>query len=392
MLSYYTTIILITMVALLVLCVLVHDNTEISKKQKNVFYLTYLLICLAAASEWAGIQLSGHDTISKILLLTVKCADYILTPMAGGAMVRQLGLRNRGFIVLNIILIGNTLFQIIASFFGWMTVIDENNHYSHGSLYFVYVIIYLLVIAVVIVEFLIYGKGFPKQNRKSLYSVMALVLIGILMQEILGGEYRTAYVSMAFGAAFLYIHYFEYSQIDANEHINKQRELLQKDSMTGLFSHYAYSMALKKYDAAGTLPADLAAFSIDINGLKVTNDTFGHIAGDELICGAAQCIRKVFGSYGECYRTGGDEFIVLAHSDRALADDLIHQLAQKTAGWNGKLIHKLSLSAGYALAKDHDVISAEKLIVYADKGMYADKKQYYQRPENNRRTVTNAYP
>lgn len=31
-------------------------------------------------------------------------------------------------------------------------------------------------------------------------------------------------------------------------------------------------------------------FLIDINGLKVINDTIGHAAGDELICGAADCI------------------------------------------------------------------------------------------------------
>ena len=385
MLSYYTIITLITIGALIVLCVLVHDNIRITKKQKIIFYLTYLFIGLAAAAEWVGLQLNGNTMFPRWLLLAVKCLDYILTPLAGVAFVRQLELRNRGFTILNFLLIGNTIFQIIAAFFGWMVTIDGNNCYSHGPLYFIYIILYLSVVAIVVIEFWIYGKGFPNQNRYSLYSVMSLVLIGILAQEILGGEYRTAYLSMAIGASMLYIHYLEYAQIDDEDHINKQRELLNSDSMTGLLSRYAYSKALMQYDEHDSLPDDLAAFSIDINGLKKVNDTYGHAAGDELICGAAECIQKVFSSHGFCYRTGGDEFIVLAHAGHILAEALVHQLADEVAAWDGELIHKLSLSVGYALASDHQDISAEKLVIFADEKMYSDKKQFYQRPENNRR-------
>ena len=385
MLSYYSVITLITTGALIVLCVLVHDNTRITKKRKTIFYLTYLLIGLAAAAEWVGLQLNGNDALPHWLLLTVKCIDYILTPLAGAAFIRQLEQRNRGFTILNTILIGNTVFQIIAAFFGWMVTIDGNNCYSHDPLYFIYIIIYLSVVAIVIAEFWIYGKGFPKHNRYSLYSVMMLVLIGILAQEILGGEYRTAYFSMAFGASMLYIHYLEYVQIDDEDHINKQRALLNRDSMTGLLSRYAYSNALNKFDKHDSLPDDLVAFSIDINGLKTVNDTYGHAAGDELICGAAKCIQKVFSPYGFCYRTGGDEFIVLAYAGYNHAEALVHQLADEAAAWDGKLIHTLSLSVGYALASDHKNVSAEKLIIFADEKMYADKDRFYQRPENSRR-------
>ena len=103
----------------------------------------------------------------------------------------------------------------------------------------------------------------------------------------------------------------------------------------------------------------------------------GHAAGDELICGAANIIDKVFGSYGLCFRTGGDEYIVLARTDRLMAEELIYQLIKEADAWNAKLIHQLSLSAGYALAADHEGVSAEKLIVFADKGMYSEKNRYY---------------
>ena len=141
-----------------------------------------------------------------------------------------------------------------------------------------------------------------------------------------------------------------------------------------------------KYHEGEKLPDDFAAFSIDINGLKIANDTLGHAAGDELICGAAECIDKVFSPIGNCFRTGGDEFIVLAHSDRKHADELLSQLSKATSSWSGSMIKKLSVSAGYALASDYGDISLEKLIIHADEVMYDEKNRYYRKAENDRRT------
>ena len=278
MFTYYSMITLITLAALLVLCVLVRDNSRIGKKQKIVFYLSYLFIGLAAAAEWAGVQLNGNESIPQCLLLAVKCADFTLTPMTGGALVRQTGASNRRLTALNILLVGNTVFQLIAVFFGWMTVIDATNHYSRGPLYFIYILVYLAVFAIVIVEFWHYGKGFAGQNRYSLYSILVPVLTGILMQEVFDESFRTAYISMTLGAAMLFIHYVEYAQLDDADRIKQQKQLLYRDSMTGLFSRYAYSGELKQYDAKGALPDDLAVFSIDINRLKTVNDSLGHAA------------------------------------------------------------------------------------------------------------------
>ncbi|HCA04596.1 MAG TPA: hypothetical protein DEO32_01730 [Ruminococcaceae bacterium] len=391
MFTYYTVITLISIASLLVLCVLVHENGRIRRKQKTVFYLTYLFIGLAALAEWTGIQLNGNQNIPQWLLIAVKCTDYLLTPLTGGALVKQINVRNRGLTVLNGVLLGNIAFQIIAAFFGWMTQIDSGNNYRHGPLYFVYIIIYLVVISVVVVEFFIYGKGFARQNRHSLYAIMCFVLCGILVQEICGGEFRTAYLTMTIGVVLLFIHYVEYAQLDAEDRLSKQEQLLYKDTMTGLYSRHAYSNALKVFDAKGALPEDLVAFSVDINGLKTVNDTMGHAAGDELICGAADCIQRVFGAYGKCYRTGGDEFIVLARGSREKAEALLKQLATETEVWSGKLIHNLSVSAGYALVTDHAGITAEKLIIFADKGMYEDKSRFYRQSGNEKRVYSFAY-
>ena len=182
MFSYYTTLILLCWTGLGVLCILVHENSWIPREDKRRFYLTYGIIALSALAEWSGVQISGNASFPGWLLSLVKCADYTLTPMAGGAIVAQMKLRDRWFKALMIVLTANALFQLVACFNGWMVVIDAQNHYTHGRLYPVYMGIYLLVILLSTAQFLAYGQAYRRQNRASLYSVLLFVVVGIGIQ------------------------------------------------------------------------------------------------------------------------------------------------------------------------------------------------------------------
>ena len=383
--NYYTSIILLSLMALLVLGVLVHENGRIRKENKRLFYLTYLLIALSALSEWTGLKLDGVENLPKWPLMAAKCADYTLTPMAGGAIIAQMNIRNRWSKALAWLLAANTVFQIIACFGGWTVSIDGHNHYTHGPLYNVYVAVYLSVIAILIVEFILYGKSFQRQNRASLYAVMILVIAGIAAQELLGSEYRTSYMAMTIGAALLFIHYSEFSQMASDDRLREQEKRISTDALTGLLNRYAYAKTLEDYDDEETLPDDLAIFSIDINGLKEANDMLGHAVGDELICGAAECINKVFAENGKCFRTGGDEFIVFAFLNRTQSEKALAKLAYESKRWTGAVIKEIKLAAGFALAADFPGFSAEKLVVEADRAMYVEKSKYYRESGYDRR-------
>ena len=379
MISYYTSIIILSLLSLGVLSILVFENGRFSKKDKTLLLITYSIVALSAISEWLGIQFSGNTSIPVWALHLVKCADYILTPIAGGALAVQLRTRSILRKLICLVLIINTLFQLIAVFTGWMIVIDSNNHYTHAKLYIVYIILYLILILLVITEFAVYGKRFRRINRKSLVAILFLVISGILMQEIFGGEIRTAYISLVLGLSMLFIHYVEYSQLATDDKIERQVVLITTDTLTGVSSRYAYDKALKKLNAEKSIPKKLAVFSIDINGLKKTNDTLGHEAGDELIRGAADCISSIFSSNGVCYRTGGDEFIVISEMNREQANKAITKLTKEAGKWHGKIVKELQLAMGYALYVDHPEMTVEKLIQEADMAMYSDKDTYYQK-------------
>ena len=383
--NYYTALIVLSWMSLGVLCILVWENSWIPREDKRRFYLTYGIIALSALMEWAGIQMNGRPGIPGWALALVKCADYSLTPMAGGAIVAQIKLRDRWGRALMFVLVFNVVFQVLSFFNNWMVVIDAENHYSHGPLYIVYVMVYLLVIGLTTVEFLIYGLSYRRQNRASLYSSMLLVIIGIGIQEVLGGEYRTAYIALTMGVALMFIHYSEFYQMSMGEHILLQRHQLMKDPLTGVFSRHAYMRTLEKYRTGEKIPDDLVAFTMDINGLKTINDTIGHEAGDEMIVGAAHCLEKVFGTDSACFRTGGDEFVILAQMERPQVEAALLLLERESRSWTGNAVSNLSFSTGYALASEHRNLTVEKLVREADQAMYAAKAEYYRKNGHDRR-------
>ena len=372
--------------ALGALSILIHENNRLSRSDKRLFYLTYLLIAVSALAEWCGIQVDGSTDVPGWVLRTAKCADYILTPMAGGALVIQMHMHNRWQKALQGILAANIVFQLLAVCNGWMIQIDQNNHYTHGPLYFVYMIICMAIILLIIIQFMIYGRLFRRQNHKSLYSIMLLVIIGIFIQELLPSGHRTAYIAMTLGAALMFIHYSEYTQLATDEYLMEQQIRIDTDALTGVYSRMAFSNILERYEKIGKLPENFAAFTIDINGLKPVNDRLGHDAGDELICGAAQCIEKVFYGKGRCFRTGGDEFVVLCEKlSAAEAEKALLKLEAETKNWHGEKTGKLNLAAGYALAKADSSLTAEQLVREADIAMYAAKAEYYRKAGYDRR-------
>ena len=383
MLKYYTSISVIVWLALLILCTLVYENDRISTSKRKIFYLTYVLIFIASLAEWVGVYISGITGIPAVWLRIVKCIDYILTPIAGAALVGQMRLRNVWTKILNVVILFNTLFQLVSFFTGWMTKVDEKHYYHHGPLYIIYIGEYVIVLLLVIILFLNYGKNFRKQNRLSIYLVMVFMLVGIIMQEGIGKDVRTAYLAMTIGAMLMFIHSTEYSQQKKDDELLEQRIQIKTDAMTGLLSRYAYNNAIDKYTT--DMPESLVAFSIDINGLKRVNDTLGHEAGDELICGAAACIKNAFDEVGSCYRTGGDEFIVLASMSKKEAVKCVQDIEKMTKNWTGSLVDSLALSVGYAVLEEHKDCNCSELIQVADKQMYMAKDEYYRTTKIDRR-------
>lgn len=383
--AYYTAVVFISLFSLIVLMVLIYENGRLDKKIKNTFYRTGVVLLVASFMEWAAVVLNGAAPSTVGIHKLVKCLDYISTPFAAYYFIRIVSKESHVQKAVLWILVMNAVLQIVSFFTGWIYYIDEGNFYRHGEQYFIYVGVFAVATLYVIVEFLRYGNTFRKRNRGSIYLIFAMFVTGLSLQEFVDSSLRTSVLSLIIGTILLFIHFSEFSQIRGDEDLSIQRTLANTDTLTGMYSRNAYNGALESYDKFIVLPKELVVFSVDVNGLKSANDTLGHAAGDEIICGAAGCINAVLGKHGRCFRTGGDEFIVLSRIEPALIESAVQELRAMADAWHGNKAPALSLSVGYAVSADMPGISIEALIAAADKRMYADKAAYYTRSGNDRR-------
>lgn len=92
----------------------------------------------------------------------------------------------------------------------------------------------------------------------------------------------------------------------AEEHI---RYLGFHDALTGLFNRAYLEEEIKRLDTKRQLP--ISIIMADLNGLKITNDTYGHAQGDEMLKLAGKLIKKSCRREEIIARWGGDEFVIL---------------------------------------------------------------------------------
>ena len=121
----------------------------------------------------------------------------------------------------------------------------------------------------------------------------------------------------------------------------------------------------------------LGVISIDLNGLKNTNDTKGHHAGDVLISETARVLGECAGE-GCVFRTGGDEFIVVTDDLEERDIRLLIRHMRESAGNNG-----ISMAIGYACVRGK-ITDFDALLTKADLNMYQDKGHSFCRRRGDR--------
>ena len=166
-------------------------------------------------------------------------------------------------------------------------------------------------------------------------------------------------------------------QAKTRSELEVYERLLKEDRMTGINNRTAFEEQLQDIEDHAQDYDNAALIFMDVDGLKNTNDLYGHNAGDELIISAALCIKNVFATYGKCYRIGGDEFCVLIFDSIENMDELLKQMDQEIVKYNRNNRYYLSISRGVSFLKDTE--GKQKKIsdwkYEADQDMYCNKKR-----------------
>ena len=109
-----------------------------------------------------------------------------------------------------------------------------------------------------------------------------------------------------------------------------EREVLYlsyNDQLTGLYNRRFYEEKLFLMDKEENLPISL--IMADVNGLKLTNDAFGHREGDTLLKIVSRVLKEQCGEDGIVSRVGGDEFVILLpNTNSSQAEEKIANIKQ----------------------------------------------------------------
>lgn len=142
------------------------------------------------------------------------------------------------------------------------------------------------------------------------------------------------------------------------------------DKLTGAFNRGYYEYNLCKLNECTELPISIIVG--DINGLKITNDTFGHELGDKLLVEAANILKNSVGNNGLVYRWGGDEFaIVLKNADETIAEDICKKIKDDSKNKSVKSI-KVNIALGCSTKYSMDK-NLNSVIKEAEEKMYRNK-------------------
>lgn len=148
------------------------------------------------------------------------------------------------------------------------------------------------------------------------------------------------------------------------------REVSIHDGLTGIYNHsHFHEVLLRAIEQCRRYKHPLSLLMIDIDNFKKYNDTYGHQAGDELLCKAAVFFEKAVRIADMVFRYGGDEFAVIcSETSKAGGQELAKRLLDLE---NQKI--PLTISIGVSCFPD-DADNKDNLIKKSDEMLYEAKR------------------
>ena len=156
------------------------------------------------------------------------------------------------------------------------------------------------------------------------------------------------------------------------------RHLADHDPLTGLRNRRLFEHDLQLQVARSRRYGECAAVMVvDLDAFKQINDLHGHKVGDDALQAVATALTRRLRETDLVARLGGDEFaVLLPHADEQgtalVAEGLARVIAACSVDVGDTVVHP-SGSVGVAMI-DQQTLSAEQVLVEADRAMYAAKR------------------
>lgn len=348
----YTATIYLAIFALMIMILIVKKNDLLSERKKKQFVSIFIITIMAALSEWLALLLNGSDLQLRGIHIIARTLDHSLAPMIAMIFCVVIASEEKARVMI-IPMAVHAILEAASGWFGFIYYVDANNVYHHGSMYWIYVVFYLICSLYFILQALKFGMRYQNSNGLILWLVLLYLISGVAIGMI-QSEVHIAYICLTVDTIMLYIFY---------------TEIVEKtDGLTGLLNRQTYEGG-----ACNQMDNAIILF-FDVDNFKFINDTYGHLYGDQSLRTIGQMIMEVYGGKGNCYRIGGDEFcVILKHQLDEV--ELLNTEFETAMAWKRKKDVRLPfVSVGYAKFEPEKT-DMESCIKEADKMMYIRKKQ-----------------
>lgn len=215
-----------------------------------------------------------------------------------------------------------------------------------------------------------------------------LILLGSLaVLARTGGSFEVAAVAMVAFAAYLFLAEAQGRRatlalekklrLSLLVHNMELESMAMQDDLTQLFNRrYFFERLEREMDTARAFSRPLSLMVIDLDGMKLMNDNYGHRAGDELLSSFGKFLLTTTRASDVPARTGGDEFaIILPDTSPEGATSVKERLARRMEDAEltvGEVTVKVRASLGVATFP-MAATSVDTLVQAADVDMYTDK-------------------
>ena len=350
-LQNYTGLTVLTALFCFAAATLVATSRTVGKQPKRMFIICFIGLIFIVAADWFNNIFNGTHPEYRFLHVTLTTVIFCIAPCIS-VLIAHAIIPSKNIRWVAAVLIAHAVFEIGNVFFGYVFWVDESNSYHRGPLYGVYTAMYAFSVIYLVVESARASRLYQSASVAPMVATVICLASGVGGQ-IINSNVRASWMAVSMAVV---LYYLIYSDV-----------VLRNDALTHLLNRRSYGEMVRN----PPLPCTVVLF--DIDDFKIANDTYGHSYGDTCLVEIARQIRRFFGGSGRCFRTGGDEFVVISTAGpeqvKVMHDEFqkaMSKVREADPGMPG-------VSVGYAVAEKGctniaDVINA------ADASMYGTKR------------------
>ena len=331
--------------------IVVLSITSFTNRKTSARYLLLLLLIfllsIVVFSEFYFQSLT-ENRIAKLVLMSIR---YSATPFVVALVIMVLVKKQSYFIFLPAILL--LILNVVSIFTGIIFDVNSSTYeLERGPLgylpFFVSGLYIVFLIALLIIR--------CNKRWVEIFPIIFLSIAltsGVVFPFIFGSKFSQIFCTIMAVSLFIY-------------YVFTILELAKKDALTGVLNREAYYIETRRDYKDIT-----AIVSLDMNGLKTINDTYGHAAGDEALVTLALCFAKATRVRQSVYRMGGDEFVIVC---RKTSEEEVVALVKRIEEYISETNYSCSIGYSY---HEEGTIKLEDLLKESDKQMYSNKTEYY---------------